>query len=687
MVTVLYCALCICVFSAVYTLRLTFGKHQAWFYGAYFAMCLFGSMYLLGTIVHYQITTVEGSAMGLRIQAIGALGYVLSLCWFVYWFAGVRAGEKILKIYSVLIILSAIYACSFEFSFRYSDLDAYRVAELPWGEALGYRLGLPHPLYFWYLSLELFGCVWAIFCAVFSTRKDFSVAKVGLVTYSVVQAVSLFSGSMVGFDQIHYVYLDWVPPVCLFVAMAFYFSDVQVKLSERLSKEVAERIQIAKQLKERVFLDELTALPNHQALVRELDRLIVTGNIKARYLIFVDIIDFKSINHTYGSTSADQVLSELSERLRKSFDGKNYVARQGGDCFALIVDGQYGQKILEERCLPDNQKELGSIYEPFIVGEQAVFLNFSLGVVQLHEDIETSNQAILMAGLAVRESREERKTVCYDAKLTAKVAFDRALELDFAEALRNGALTLSAQPQISASEQIQGIEVLCRWTHEHRGNIPPDVFIPIAEKLGLISKLGWWVLARTCETLLQWDSEGFQISGRVAVNISTLQLKDPSFSTNVLSMLDNYGIKPDRLEFEVTESATLEQEAVAQEQLEKLAKAEIKIAIDDFGTGYSSLSYFNTLPISLLKIDKSFVGNMASSNGAQLINTIVNLASELKLKVLAEGVETKSQFQQLKKMGCNAFQGYLWCEPLPMGQLKGWITSFTESKENFFVQK
>jgi EAL domain-containing protein (putative c-di-GMP-specific phosphodiesterase class I) len=284
-----------------------------------------------------------------------------------------------------------------------------------------------------------------------------------------------------------------------------------------------------------------------------------------------------------------------------------------------------------------------------------------------------------MAGLAMSEARTSKRPVYYDRDLINEASTLRAREIDFATALRNQTLSLYAQPQVSAEGEIHGVEMLTRWKHSSEGFIGPDKFIPMAERLGLIGYLGSWVLRTSCQTMIEWDKKGFKIPGRVAINVSTLQLKEPNFAREFLAIIHGYNIDANRLEIEITESSTLGEGANAKEQLDRLSTAGVRIAIDDFGTGYSSLSYFNALPISLLKIDQSFVRDMDSRSGVRLVRTIVNMAFALQVQVLAEGVETESQRRQLKKLGCHAFQGFLFGAAMPLEQLPDWVEQFNKA--------
>lgn len=655
-------------------MRLTFGKRDAGFYGWYTAMAVFGCLYMAATIAHYEADTIAESALGLRIQTASAIGYIGSFCWFVFKLANNPFGKSVLILYSVVTFAAAAYALIPEYSFRYLDLDRTQVAKLPWGEEFEYRSGAANPLYNFYYWLVQFGVMLGMIYTFFMKKKEDRQLRIVLFVFGVSLVVAIVVGDMIGKSQIHFIYVDWVPAVWLFVAMSFYFSGAQLRLSKQLSHEIAERKDIEHQLKNSALIDDLTGLPNHQVLIPKLDELIRTGDSAGCYLLFIGIRDFKSINLSYGADNADLLLVELAKRLNSNYQGKVLAAREGGDCFSLIMEETPESDRTIEHELVDRQwSDLAGVGKPFTIGEQEVFLHYSIGIVQLHSDLESAQQAVLMAGLAMNEARATKRVVYYDRDRSNAASSIRAQEIDFAEVLSNQELSLYLQPQISAAGSLYGVEILTRWKHPTQGFVSPDTFIPIAERLGLINNLGWWVLRSTCVQLIEWDNQNIVVPGRVAINVSAIQLKDPRFARIFLRTIKYYNVDANRLEIEVTESATLGEAGNAKAQLEELSRAGVRVAIDDFGTGYSSLSYFNTLPISLLKIDRSFVRDMDSKNGARLVKTIVNMAVALDIHVLAEGVETDNQRQKLLSLGCEAFQGFLWGEAFPIEEFPEWM--------------
>jgi diguanylate cyclase (GGDEF)-like protein/PAS domain S-box-containing protein len=414
--------------------------------------------------------------------------------------------------------------------------------------------------------------------------------------------------------------------------------------------------------------DALTGLPNRFLLDDRLQQAIAYANRHQSSIavLVIDLDGFKYINDSIGHQAGDQVLTEVSRRLRSITRQADTLARLGGDEFCLVLNDMRNLKDADRVA----QSCLDVLRKPFRIAERDYSVTASIGISCYPEH-----------GAKPETLQQQADTAMYHAKFNGKNGFQvftpelnahlrERLELmgDLRQALGRGEFRLEYQPQFLANGQLVGFEALLRWDHPHRGTIPPDKFIPIAEETGLIISIGKWVLNHACQQLAAWRRAGYE-DLRMAVNVSTVQFERQDWMETISNALEENGLPPAMLELELTESVVMKNCEHAAERLGKLRALGISSAIDDFGTGYSSLKYLQNLPIDTLKIDQSFVRNLApysngeSGNGA-IVRAIVTLAQQLGLRVVAEGVETAEELELLRRLGCDLVQGYLFSRPM-----------------------
>lgn len=414
--------------------------------------------------------------------------------------------------------------------------------------------------------------------------------------------------------------------------------------------------------------DALTGLPNRFLLEDRLGQAIAYANRhrSAIAVLLLDLDGFKYVNDTLGHQAGDQVLVEVSRRLRSVTRQADTLARIGGDEFCLVLGDVHKRSDtlrIAETCLE-------ALRKPILIGERDYSISASIGISCYPEH-----------GAEPEILQQHADTAMYHAKFNGKNGFQvftpeinahlhERLELmgDLRQAMDNNEFRLEYQPQFLADGELAGLEALLRWDHPKRGVIGPSKFIPIAEETGLVVPIGKWVLNQACEQLRTWRRAGYK-NLRMAVNVSTLQFEREDWIDTISEALKKHDLPPSSLELELTESVVMKNCESASERLGQLRALGISSAIDDFGTGYSSLKYLQNLPIDTLKIDQSFVRNLdplsngESGNGA-IIRAIVTLAQQLGLRVVAEGVETKEEFDLLRRLGCDLVQGYLFAKPM-----------------------
>jgi diguanylate cyclase (GGDEF)-like protein len=426
----------------------------------------------------------------------------------------------------------------------------------------------------------------------------------------------------------------------------------------RMSREIKEREERITHL---AFHDGLTGLPNrvffHQSLEQALARV---GRRVDEHIgvLCLDLDGFKAINDTLGHATGDALLREVAAQLLRLGDGA-MVARLGGDEFAIVLPeaGDLGRS----RRLA--QAIINAFAEPTDVAGHTVAIGVSIGIAIYPTDGRNAATLVKNADLALYRAKRDGRGGFrfFEQSLDEAARRRRQIETDLRIAIRTGQLELYFQPIVaSETEVITGFEALLRWPHPDRGLVSPVEFIPVAEETGLIVPLGEWVLHEACHVAMTWPAHI-----RVAVNVSPLQFRSPGFGAVVLQALSRSGLAPERLEIEITESVFLEGETSVLQILHMLRNMGVRVALDDFGTGYSSLSYLRSFPFDKIKIDRSFIINVAGDeSAAAIVKAIVDLAKALDMETTAEGVEDTEQLAELRAQGCTTLQGYLFSRPL-----------------------
>ncbi len=424
--------------------------------------------------------------------------------------------------------------------------------------------------------------------------------------------------------------------------------------------------------------DPLTGLPNRLLFLDRLDRLMKHSKRHSERLfavLFLDLDAFKMINDSLGHLIGDQLLLGVAKRLEKCLRSSDTVARlaqetftlarMGGDEFTVLLDD------LKEPADADRAAEriMEGLSAPFELEGKEVFTSASIGIALCNPSYQHPEEIMRDADTAMYRAKSLGKAryEVFNADMRASVMARLELETDLRRALERGEFRNFYQPIVSLDNgEIIGFEALLRWQHPTRGLLGPKEFISVAEDTGLIRELGWWSLREACCRISEWNSHvGGGRHLTVSVNLSIKQFIQPNLVENIGILLKELNMAPDSLKLEITESTVMEDPSTAVEMLQQMKALGIRLAIDDFGTGYSSLSYLHRFPLDTLKIDRSFIsGATGGVNGMEIARTIMPLAKNLQLDVVAEGVETAEQVQELKKLDCKYAQGYFFSKPL-----------------------
>ena len=469
-----------------------------------------------------------------------------------------------------------------------------------------------------------------------------------------------------------------------------------------ISMDISARKESEREVLRLAYFDRLTTLPNRSLLELVLDQEIPRAHLAGQgvALVSIDLDLFSRVNNAMGHGAGDAVLRQVAtrlsrlvtapapqallERLSLTIDisgevGGGLVARLGADAFALLLVGSAVREKARELALAARQL----FQQPFLYRGQEVFVTASLGF-SCSNDANCAAEVLLQqADMALREAKSEARADVreYHRDLVAKVSTQMSIQSEMRSALRRGEFVVFYQPKVALrSGVVTGFEALIRWQHPTRGQVSPADFINVAEETGQIVDVGRWVLQAACYQFRQWLERGL-VSGRIAVNISARQFREPNVAERVLAVLEQSGLAPQHLELEITEGVLMS-DLRARAVIEQLRGHGISIALDDFGTGYSSLSYLTRFPIDTLKIDRCFVNNIAyESEQAAIVTAVSSLSHRLNIKVIAEGVESESELQIVTDLGCDEVQGFLVCKPLGAADIERWLQRYARERQ------
>ncbi len=452
--------------------------------------------------------------------------------------------------------------------------------------------------------------------------------------------------------------------------------DAEGKLSYCVivQEDVTERKNAEGRILHLANYDQLTGLPNRHLFHEQLKQILKRAKAQNKKvaLFFADLTNFNRINDTLGHTAGDNLLKIVAERLLNMASATDFVARIGGDEFTFVIEDIPNA----ESAALNARAMIETILAPIFLENTEVNVGACIGIALFPDDGLEPDKLVNFADMALRTASHSAPNsyFFFSQEMNEETEDRLALERDLRKALIQQEFALFFQPQFNVrTGKIDAVEALVRWFHPVRGTVSPMRFIPIAEDTGLIIPLGDWILKEALRYLKRWDEMDLpQIS--VAVNLSAVQFQQEDLAGSIEKVLSDSGISPDRLELELTESVVMQDACKANNILSRLSGIGIKLAIDDFGTGYSSLSYLKRFAVDRLKIDQSFVRDMTHNyDDAEIAQAIINLGHTLGLEIVSEGVETKEQFNLLKKQGCDIIQGYYIGKPMPADNLETFL--------------
>jgi diguanylate cyclase (GGDEF)-like protein/PAS domain S-box-containing protein len=443
-----------------------------------------------------------------------------------------------------------------------------------------------------------------------------------------------------------------------------------------LVRDITERKQVEEQIRSMAYFDALTRLPNRRLLMDRLGQALIASERSREFgaLLILDLDHFKTLNDTRGHDVGDQLLVEVARRLASNVRQQDTVCRLGGDEFVVMLEGM-GQDEPHAASQAETiaEKVRFALNQPYTLnGNEAKFHSTtSIGLTLFRGQGASVDMYLKQADVALYQAKDAGRNLVrfFNPAMQAAIDSRMVMEAALRQALDKGEFRLYYQPQVNQHGELIGAEALLRWLPANGGLIPPAEFIPLAEETGLILPIGQWVLDTACAQLKAWESDPRTRSLKMSVNVSARQFHQPDFVATVKHSLASSGINPARLKLELTESVVLDNVDAVVSRMQQLNALGVSFCLDDFGTGYSSLSYLKRLPLDQVKIDQSFVRDVtADLNDAAIVRAIMAMSGSLGLQVIAEGVETQAQRDFLLQNDCTAYQGFLFCEPIPIDE-------------------
>lgn len=460
--------------------------------------------------------------------------------------------------------------------------------------------------------------------------------------------------------------------ICIFLS-AFVSRKISLRfmqMEQRIADDFNRLKNSRRRLQHMARHDALTALPNRSELEHQVNRAIAKSKLQGKLvaIVFVDLDDFKRINDQYGHSYGDELLKQISHRFEQCLDERDIVSRFGGDEFVFCLPE------LDELAQAERKvAQIQSIFKKaFDLHGISVTTQCSAGVAMYPYDGIEVDELITKADIVLYKAKDCQKgeAIFYDEEINKQVTYDFRVEEQLKLALKNREISVVYQPQVdSRTQKVRGVEALCRWNNAELGFVSPLDFIPAAERLGLIQELGEYVLQQACEDTLLLMPNGQDAIG-VSVNVSPKQVLESGFAERVEHLVSATGLSASRVTLEITENILIKDLHVVEPVLRQLRELGFGISLDDFGTGFSSLNYLNTLPVSEIKIDRSFIGKLnTSQHSATLVRAIIDIGNSCQMKVVAEGVETDEQMTKLQQYECDLLQGFYFDKPLPVAGL------------------
>jgi diguanylate cyclase (GGDEF)-like protein len=681
----------ICIYTAVQALLFVLSSYRRGLYGFYAAMSIVVTLLFL---VDYRFYTTEvrpavAQLMQWRVALV--LAFYPALFGFIAIYSGQKRYRPWLLLITVLSTGLLILNFTMPYSLRFDSLGGVRMLPAPWGDVFALPYGRVSRWNFVARCLTTSVLLWALARSVLLYRRGAHRGAILLGLALLAMLAASVSSLLVDLGSFQFLYLGGIAYFALVLFMNFSLGmDLQEmnRALEASAKKLKHQITLRERTEEYIrqigFRDSLTGLPNRAKLDEELDKVLrqETG-IKHGALIMLGLDDFKTINNVLGHEVGDTILQLVAQRLRASDIQGGLLTRYGGDEFSfLFPDLAFDAREPTDTASDIAKRCLDILSQPFEFDGRTLEVGACAGISVFSYPSPVDKNPLQCAEMALSRAKSfgRGSIQLYESGMQSELAEKHELERDMRAGLNTAQFQVFYQPQVDLQGNVLGAEALLRWRHPDKGFISPAVFIPIAEKSGMIHALGTWVLQQACEHVGQLAKSVPAFDGHIAVNVSNWQINQRGFEKEVRKILENAGADASRLMLEITESLFIHDVNDAIARINALRALGLRFSIDDFGTGYASLSYLRRLPVDELKIDQSFVTNLGTNaHDTHLVETIVRIACHMDMQVVAEGIENELQHATLAKMRISALQGYYIARPMDKDAFQAWLAERYET--------
>lgn len=643
-------------------------------------ICASIAIYMFASAQVLSSTSIDRVQVLLSWQNLGIFAYIAGFFWLGAYLAGQAEARGVRRfLIGITLFIAVLTAISFSMPWGFL-LDSVTIAgsAVLFNETIttfNYQASSRAVLVF---ALVYLMVGWGLWCSYRTYKNQRPYIAALLLLFTLTVAVLHTGNTLYQLDLISVNTPRGLTPFMLFVVVALLFGNEQRELvrelhwrQDQLREEVNRRRDAENTAMQRAYTDELTGLPNRFKLIEVLQQQLDAG-VEDMKLILIHINRLRWVKQTFGEDNSDNFIREFARRLTANAEYHLLDARISETVFAGLTR-ETRNLAIDRSTGSGHWRDTRPLEEPYLIGYQQFSPTFSLSVIDIMPN-DTPQSALHKADLALEASqaiKQRFSVVYYNKELADRVAEQHKLEGDLRSAIKNRELMLYFQPKVDREGQSVGAEALLRWQHPERGIVAPNVFVPLAERSGLMGTIGDWVIDACCQHLQNWQQDGAR-PGRLSINISAWQLQNERFAEAVLATLAHHKVPAEAIILELTESALVENLEQTGEQLARLREAGVHIALDDFGTGFSSLAYLASLPLDELKVDKTFIDKLADAKGSQLLHGLLDIGNALGLEVVAEGIETQEQFEALLAMGFEYFQGFLFSRPLPEDDFLHW---------------
>lgn len=672
----------ICLFAGLHAIAAKPRQEQGRVFLAFGCLSLLLALYLGLTAAIYQTDSVATATVLARAQLdVACLIYPTGICFFSLYtgLAHWRRWSGIAAL--VFAVLLAINLRS-PYSLLYTDIAERAPLVLPWGETLHTYVGVEAPLLTGIYYTAVNACyLWAVCCGIVLWRRGSGARVWSLTIYLVVQAAASlhaeatnnFAGRGLTFDALAFLVLVLLMSNVLRLELKQQNAALAASL-ERLHRETLRREGVEADLRHLAYHDALTGLPNRHGMHERLHAALAATQPARSALILFDLDHFKTINEALGHKTGDELLKGVAARLQQAIPAGAFLARFGGDEFALHLPlHEHADETPAQTALRVARELATQVAPPIRIGNHDLVVGMSAGIALLPASAPGIESVLRQVDMALHHAKATGRHTVATFELGMQAQADRRLMLEkgLRLALEHGEFELHYQPQLDMQARFIGAEALLRWRHPEHGLIDPGEFIQIAEETGLIHAIGHHVLREACLEMEAWQTT--HAAARLSINVSPWQVFAQDFVRGVRDTVTATRADPGRITLEITENAFLHDLDDVAVKIRELQASGFGFALDDFGSGYTSLASLKQLPLRELKIDRTFVTGLQAGVRDRFVEAMVAIAHHLQLFVIAEGVETGEQRRALAELGCDGVQGFLIGRPMPAIEFRRWL--------------